>query len=176
MATTMAAAADATNRAGDEQRRTCGFTTPAGPVAVAVAEERVVRVRLGAEVDGGGPLPAPVAPLAAYLCGEAVVLPPIPWRLEGGTVFEQAVWRALGSIPAGVTWRYGDLAAHLGRPGAARAVGRALSRNPLPVLLPCHRVVAATGLGGFSCGLVWKRYLLGLEGVELGYGDVPVYR
>jgi len=82
----------------------------------------------------------------------------------------------LGSIPAGVTWRYGDLAVHLGRPGAARAVGRALGGNPLPVLIPCHRVVGATGLGGFSCGLAWKRYLLGLEGVKVGSGDVPAPR
>jgi len=77
------------------------------------------------------------------------------------------VWRGLGSIPHGALWRYRDLAAHRGRPGAARAVGQALSHNPLPVLLPCHRVVAATGLGGFSCGLGWKRYLLRLEGVAV---------
>ena len=160
----MATGDDATNRVGGGQRRTSGFTTPAGPVAVEVAEGAVVRVRLGAEVDSGGPLPAPVAALAAYLRGEQPDLDRVGWRLEGGTEFQRAVWLALGSIPAGTTWRYGDLAARLGRPGAARAVGQALSRNPLPVLLPCHRVVAATGLGGFSCGLGWKRYLLNLEG------------
>jgi len=162
---------------GNQDRRSwCSFTTPAGWVAVEMAAERVVRVCLGVKAADGGPLPAVVVPLAAYLRGEVPVLPGIPWWLEGGTAFQQAVWRALGSIPAGVTWSYGDVAAHLGRPGAARVVGRALSRNPLPVLLPCHRVIAATGLGGFSCGLAWKRYLLGLEGGKVGSGGVPVYR
>ncbi len=168
MGMTVATADDATNRAGGEQRRTCAFATPAGPVVVAVAAGAVVRVRLGAEVDTGGPLPALVSSLAAYLRGETPLLPELPWRLDGGTPFQRAVWRALGSIPVGATWPYRDLAAHLGRPGAARAVGQALSRNPLPVLLPCHRVVGAAGLGGFSCGPAWKRYLLRLEGAAVG--------
>lgn len=188
----MAKGADATNRAGGAQRRTCPFTTPAGPVAVEVADGAVVRVVLGAPAaargplpppvgESGdlhppamrlaavrGPLPPPVAALAAYLRGEAPALGPVAWRLEGGTRFQRAVWQKLAEIPAGATWGYRDLAAHLGRLGAARAVGQALSRNPLPVLLPCHRVVAADGLGGFSCGLAWKRYLLDLEGVVVG--------
>lgn len=164
----MAKGADATNRAGGAQRRTCPFTTPAGPVAVEVADGAVVRVVLGAPAAIEGPLPPPVAALAAYLRGETPALGPVAWRLEGGTRFQRAVWQKLAEIPAGATWGYRDLAAHLGRPGAARAVGQALSRNPLPLLLPCHRVVAAGGLGGFSCGLAWKRYLLGLEGVVVG--------
>ncbi|RMF77834.1 MAG: MGMT family protein, partial [Nitrospirae bacterium] len=103
----------------------------------------------------------------------ARALPPLPWRLIGGTPFERAVWLALAAIPPGTTWSYGELAAHLGRPRAARAVGRALGRNPLPVLLPCHRVVAAAGPGGFRPGLAWKRYLLRLEGAELPGGPGP---
>ncbi len=81
-----------------------------------------------------------------------------------GTDFSQHVWAALCQIPCGETRSYGDLARQLGRPGAARAVGRACGANPLPLVIPCHRVVAASGaLGGFSCGLAWKKLLLEIE-------------
>jgi methylated-DNA-[protein]-cysteine S-methyltransferase len=83
-----------------------------------------------------------------------------------GTLFQRAVWVQLGLIPYGRTRTYGDLAARLGRPGAARAVGLAAGRNPLPVLVPCHRLVADDGLGGFSAGRERKRRLLAVEGVR----------
>jgi len=109
---------------------------------------------------------APVtAALAAYARGERdVALPALDLR---GSAFELAVWRELGRIPYGATRTYGEVAARLGRPGAARAVGHANARNPVPVLVPCHRVVAAGGLGGFSGGLDRKRALLALEGALL---------
>lgn len=81
-----------------------------------------------------------------------------------GTPFEQRVWEELRQIPYGETTSYGELAARIGEPGAARAVGRANGRNPIPVIVPCHRVIGADGsLTGFGGGLECKRALLDLE-------------
>lgn len=85
-----------------------------------------------------------------------------------GTPFQQAVWSALRAIPYGQTVCYKDIAAEIGRPTAARAVGQANGANPLPILIPCHRVTAAGGsLGGYSLGLEVKRELLKLEGAAI---------
>ena len=82
-----------------------------------------------------------------------------------GTPFQQAVWSALRKIPFGKTASYGEVAATLGRPGAARAVGRANGTNPVCVIVPCHRVIGADGsLTGFAFGEKIKRQLLSLEG------------
>lgn len=84
---------------------------------------------------------------------------------RGGTPFQQAVWRALLEIPRGETRSYAWVARRVGRPGAARAVGQAVGANPLPLLVPCHRVVASDGgLGGFGGGLEMKGALLRWEG------------
>jgi O-6-methylguanine DNA methyltransferase len=104
----------------------------------------------------------------AILAGRSVDEWP-PLDFHSGTSFQQAVWRALQRIPAGRTLSYGDVARKVGRPGAARAVGAACGANPIPVLVPCHRVLASGGgLGGFTSGLEWKRKLLAREGVALG--------
>jgi len=93
-------------------------------------------------------------------------LPPLDLR---GTPFQKKVWRALLEIPAGQTRSYGEIAAAVGEPGAARAVGAACGANPIPVLVPCHRVLAAhKKLGGFSAGLKWKRLLLEREASRAG--------
>jgi O-6-methylguanine DNA methyltransferase len=90
-------------------------------------------------------------------------LPPLDWA--GATEFQQAVWRAMLAISSGQTKSYGEVAAAIGRPKALRAVGGACGANPIPVLVPCHRVLAANRqLGGFSGGLEWKRRLLAREG------------
>jgi methylated-DNA-[protein]-cysteine S-methyltransferase len=82
-----------------------------------------------------------------------------------GTAFQQAVWRALGKIPYGVTISYGELARWINNPAAVRAVGAASGRNPLPIVVPCHRVIGSDGsLTGFSGGLLIKQHLLTLEG------------
>jgi len=82
-----------------------------------------------------------------------------------GTDFQQSVWRALAEIPWGQWRSYGDIARAIGRPRAVRAVGAANGRNPLPIVVPCHRVVGSDGsLTGFAGGLETKRYLLELEG------------
>jgi methylated-DNA-[protein]-cysteine S-methyltransferase len=81
-----------------------------------------------------------------------------------GTPFQTRVWHALSSIPFGTTYSYGELARLIGAPHAARAVGRANGRNPIPIVVPCHRVVGANGdLTGFAWGLDRKRWLIGHE-------------
>jgi methylated-DNA-[protein]-cysteine S-methyltransferase len=92
-------------------------------------------------------------------------LPSFPYASRSGTSFRQKVWRALEKIPFGQTRSYGEIAAMIGSPGAARAVGTACGANSLPLFIPCHRVVAANGLGGFSSGMEIKKQLLRLEGV-----------
>jgi O-6-methylguanine DNA methyltransferase len=81
-----------------------------------------------------------------------------------GTEFQKAVWEELRKIPRGQTRTYGEIAGAIGRPKAARAVGSACGANPLPLFIPCHRVVAKNGLGGFVAGLPWKILLLKMEG------------
>lgn len=84
--------------------------------------------------------------------------------LSGATYFQQNVWRAVQAIPYGETRSYSWVAARVGCPKAVRAVGQALAKNPVPIVVPCHRVIASDGsLGGFSGGSGMKKYLLHLE-------------
>jgi len=100
--------------------------------------------------------------LRAYLAGELTVFD-LHVAIDG-SVFQQRIWRLLAEIPYGRTTSYGLLAARLGRPSASRAVGLANGRNPIPIVLPCHRVVGASGaLTGYGGGLDRKRWLLDLE-------------
>jgi O-6-methylguanine DNA methyltransferase len=93
-----------------------------------------------------------------------------------GTEFQKSVWTALRKISLGKTKSYGEIAAAVGRPRAVRAVGGACGANPVPVLVPCHRVLAANKkLGGFSGGLDWKRSLLKREGVKIQCWDLPPF-
>jgi methylated-DNA-[protein]-cysteine S-methyltransferase len=86
-----------------------------------------------------------------------------------GTPFQCQVWRVLATIPYGTTWSYRSLAEAIGKPAAVRAVGAANGRNPLPIVLPCHRVIGADGsLVGFGGGLAIKAALLRLEGADVG--------
>jgi len=86
-----------------------------------------------------------------------------------GTPFQQRVWAALRTIPYGTTWSYGRLAAEIGSPAASRAVGLANGRNPVGIVVPCHRVVGSTGrLTGYGGGMERKRFLLDLEQGRLG--------
>ena len=116
-------------------------------------------------VAGGGPdqLTEAGTQLAEYFAGERTGFD-LPLSVRRGSDFERAVWAELTRIPYGETRTYGQIAAAAGDPGAARAVGVACNRNPLPVLVPCHRVVGAGGkLVGFGGGLPRKRFLLDLE-------------
>ncbi len=84
--------------------------------------------------------------------------------LSGATTFQRQVWEITSLIPYGETRSYAWVAEQVGKPGAVRAVGQALGRNRLPIIIPCHRVLNSNGkLGGFSGGVEWKRYLLDLE-------------
>lgn len=120
----------------------------------------------GQEVPAQGPV-SPVlaqaaAQLAEYFAGQrqSFTIPLAP----RGTPFQQEVWRALCAIPYGQTRSYGQLAAALGRPSASRAVGGACRRNPIWLMIPCHRVVGASGsLTGYAGGLERKKALLALE-------------
>ena len=88
--------------------------------------------------------------------------------LSGATPFQREIWQTARLIPYGKTRSYAWVAAKTGSPKAARAVGQALGKNPLPVIIPCHRVVAANGgIGGFSGGIEVKRFLLALEGATI---------
>jgi methylated-DNA-[protein]-cysteine S-methyltransferase len=102
--------------------------------------------------------------LAEYLAGRRTAFA-LPLDLSRGTPFQRRVWKALLEIPYGQLWSYRGLAARVGGVHYARAVGGAVGANPLPIILPCHRVVAQDEtIGGFSCGLPAKRRLLTLEG------------
>ena len=104
-----------------------------------------------------------VTELAAYFAGSRAGFG-IPLDLPGATDFQQAVWRALVALPLGTTVSYGALAVAVGRPAAVRAVGAAVGRNPVSIVVPCHRVVGAAGLlTGYAGGLERKAALLALE-------------
>lgn len=109
---------------------------------------------------------ATTAALKAVLAGRlANRLPPLDWT--GKTEFQQAVWTELLKLGPGQTKSYGEIAEAIGNPRAVRAVGGACGANPIPVLVPCHRILAANRkIGGFSGGLEWKRRLLAKEGVR----------
>lgn len=115
--------------------------------------------------DGFKPL---IAALKDYAKGKGP-LPPWPTGDIKGTPFQRKVWAALKRIPYGEVRSYGDVAKMIGEPLAARAVGGACGKNPLPLFVPCHRVIASGGrIGGFGCGLQVKRRLMAIEGLS-GY-------
>jgi methylated-DNA-[protein]-cysteine S-methyltransferase len=145
------------------------FRSPVGSLSLEATDEGLCSIQFGGGARGRPPISAlsqqhvtaARAALEEYFAGRAPRLPPLVLR---GTEFELAVWRALLAIPFGETRTYGELAATLRRPGAARAVGQANHRNPIPILVPCHRVVqAGGGLGGYGGGLQVKRWLLSHE-------------
>jgi methylated-DNA-[protein]-cysteine S-methyltransferase len=105
-----------------------------------------------------------VAQLRAYFAGERTQFD-LPLDLEAGTPFQRSVWDALRAIPTGATTSYAQIARQLGRPQAARAIGAAVGRNPVSIVVPCHRVLGTGGsLTGYAGGLDRKTALLRLEG------------
>jgi len=104
------------------------------------------------------------AALSAYFAGDLRAIDAVAVDPEG-TPFQRRVWAALRTIPAGTTWSYAELARAVGQPTATRAVGAANGRNPIALVVPCHRVIASDGaLGGYGGGLEMKRWLLRHEG------------
>jgi len=159
--------------------------SPIGPLAVACdADGRVRGVSFGAGLERSMRRTWPGATLAegetadavrtgleAYFSGDRAALARIDWSLDGAAAadgFQTRVWRALAEVPVGTTISYGEMAKRAGEPGAAQAAGVALNRNPMPLVLPCHRVVGADGaMVGFGGGLERKTWLLRHEGALL---------
>ncbi|MBC7378824.1 MAG: methylated-DNA--[protein]-cysteine S-methyltransferase [Burkholderiaceae bacterium] len=101
--------------------------------------------------------------LAEYFSGQRTHFD-LPLDLQGGTSFQQSVWQALLAIPSGATTSYGEISSRIGKPAAVRAVGAAVGRNPVSVIVPCHRVLGRDGaLTGYAGGLERKTALLTLE-------------
>lgn len=140
--------------------------TPWGRLFVEIGDAGLRRVRFdGVEAP---PLDGPwAAAFAGYLARQPFP-PELPIDLTGMPPFTRRLLEACRAIPFGETRSYRALAAEIGAPGAARAVGQALARNPVPIVIPCHRVLSAGGLlTGFLGGLAWKRALLVHEGIVL---------
>ena len=136
--------------------------SPIGPLGVSLDGDVVVGVQFGASAGSSAAHPA-ADELVAYFAGTLTSFT-VPVELRGGSSFERAVWAEIARIPYGEMLTYGAIATALGDPGAARAVGAACNRNPVPVIVPCHRVVGAGGkMVGFGGGLDRKRRLLELE-------------
>ena len=140
------------------------YDSPIGPLAVHVLDGALTRIDFDFEAAGTPELPSTHAIrrwLDGYFAGQES-----PCDIEialDTTPFQRAVLDAASSIPRGEVRTYGWIASRIGRPRAARAVGQALGSNPVPVVIPCHRVVAAGGDGGYGGGLDRKAYLLALE-------------
>lgn len=128
------------------------------------ADDRdALRARLGAdELGHGGDRPVGRL-LVSFYAGEPVDLLSVSLDLTGQSEFQAAVRAVVRHIPAGYTMTYGEVAAAAGNPGAARAVGQVMATNPVPPFVPCHRVTARGGPGGFGGGLALKQAMLALE-------------
>ncbi len=151
------------------------YASPFGPITLVGNGERLCRVILGSERQAEGwraavPGLAPyVNMLERYFAGEPIQCESHLFLPEDVGPFRRSVYEALLRVPFGSAITYGELARACGRTGAARAVGCALGANPVPIFIPCHRVVRADGsLGRFSAGIVWKERLLRHEGRPAG--------
>ncbi len=141
--------------------------TPLGNLCVEEQDNAITRVLFSGEFEAFDETPTPLLleakrQLTEYFAGQrkAFALPLTPQ----GTPFQQSVWQALREIPYGQTRSYADIARAVGKPKAFRAVGMANNRNPLPILIPCHRVIGSDGsLVGYGSGLPIKEALLALE-------------
>lgn len=147
---------------------TRAIKTPIGPLTLEADENAVTAIHFsaGGAQDASPLLDATEAQLREYFAGarRTFDLPLAPH----GTAFQRRVWAALRTIPYGETRTYGELAAAIGSPNASRAVGMANHRNPIPIIIPCHRVIGANGtLTGYAGGLEIKRRLLALEGINI---------
>jgi methylated-DNA-[protein]-cysteine S-methyltransferase len=150
------------------------ITSPVGKLRLIASDKGLVaidvrNVRVASDLETSASaqkiLSATKKQLEQYFAGNRTSFD-IPLDLEG-TEFQQQAWRALCRIPYGKTISYGQQAKYIKKPKAFRAVGSANGKNPIPIIVPCHRVVAGDGsLGGYSLGLKMKKQLLALEGVS----------
>ncbi|NNG37959.1 methylated-DNA--[protein]-cysteine S-methyltransferase [Flexivirga sp. ID2601S] len=148
--------------------------TPIGPLTLVAEGDFLTGLYMAShrhqpEIDNFGPrvqsdplLLETRRQLEEYFAGERTEFD-LPLKSHG-TAFQQVVWQALREIPYGQTWSYGQLAHHIGRPSASRAVGLANGRNPISIVVPCHRVIGSGGsMTGYGGGIERKQWLLGLE-------------
>ena len=159
----------------------CPVSTPLGDIILLHDQDALVALLWGDGIDRGrahlnrhlpawtedtvSSIPGCTDALEAYFAGDIRALSAIRVR-PPGTPFQREVWSTLATISPGEAWSYKTLAARVGRPTAQRAVAGTNSKNPIPLVIPCHRVIAADGqLGGFSCGLHRKIWLLEHEGI-----------
>lgn len=150
---------------------TVPMDTPVGLLVLEGTEDTLIGIRLPNEAKQAGfarpgatpVLQQAVTQLEEYFAGERTEFD-IPMAFDG-TDFQRRVWTELCRIPYGETISYGELACRVGRPRGPRAVGQANGKNPIPIIVPCHRVVASDGIGGYGGGLPMKRALLAVEGI-----------
>jgi O-6-methylguanine DNA methyltransferase len=155
------------------------WKSPIGPIGLVRRSEGLAQIHIGADPESfpfevertfGEPGEEAKAEFASiqqqleeYFAGRRLVFR-LLLDLDQGTPFQRRVWKALKDIPYGETVSYKEIARAIGQPSATRAVGSAVGHNPLPIILPCHRVIASDGgIGGFSAGIEVKRKLLKLE-------------
>jgi methylated-DNA-[protein]-cysteine S-methyltransferase len=141
------------------------FSSPVGPLTLEGDDKSLTRLGFGPPQSPQGdarPIGAAAIQLEQYFAGERTEFD-VSLELDG-TPFERRVWDAVRAIPYGQTATYAEIARRIGRPGASRAVGRANGRNPIAVIVPCHRVIGSDGsLTGYAGGIEMKRALLDLE-------------
>lgn len=175
---TAASASPVVDTLGSPEARSAVLPTPIGPLTLEAGETGLRLVWFGerdatAEAPRGSHpvLDAAVVQLGEYFRAERRAFD-LPLDVSRGTAFQREAWLALAQIAYGETTTYGEQARRLGRPGAARAVGAVNGRNPLPIVLPCHRVIGAGGaLTGFGGGLPTKRALLDHERGALSWPE-----
>lgn len=143
------------------------YNTVLGKITIACNKETIIAVNFGAIEEFGECKPTQLTDRAAqqlneYFTGERQIFD-IPIYAEG-TPFQKLVWNALQTIPYGQTRSYKEIAVMIGKPKACRAVGMANNKNPISIIIPCHRVIGSDGsLTGYGGGLSIKKYLLALE-------------
>jgi methylated-DNA-[protein]-cysteine S-methyltransferase len=147
---------------------TAAIETPTGIVEIGVDRDALVSLRFVDDSDAPAEDPSGILDaLRRYFAGDVHAIDDLPVRFDRGTPFQHEVWNALRTIPVGETISYAELARRVDRPAAFRAVGAANGQNPVGVVVPCHRVIAADGtLGGYAGGLDRKRWLLAHEGAS----------
>ena len=152
------------------------YSSPIGILKISAEEESITGVSLEeqeelqktiSETPPTALLQEAHTQLTEYFAGERTSFS-LPIKYPHGTPFQHSVWNALRNIPYGETRSYEDIAVAIGNPKAVRAIGQANTRNPILLLVPCHRVINKNGtIGGFGCGVEVKKQLLQLEGIEL---------
>ena len=153
------------------------YRSPIGILEIKEENEHIIGVRLLTDKEELAKVKFqfPLTPLlqqahtqlTEYFAGECTQFT-LPIKYPHGTPFQHSVWDALRDIPYGETGSYEDIAVAIGNPKAVRAIGQANTRNPILLLVPCHRVINKNGtIGGFGCGVEVKKQLLQLEGIEI---------